>query len=365
MNLTKKALCILLIMAIVLSGPCVYALDSAAIQPVLDDTAKYIYTTVSQPTLGSMGGEWAVFGLARSGYTIPDSYFADYYRRIEEYVISSNGVLNQRKFTEYARLIVALTSIGKDPTNVAGYNLLTPLGDYESTTRQGINGAIWALIALDCKGYQMPVNPSAKTQATRDMYIEYILSRQLDSGGFTLRFTGPDAQADVDVTAMVIQALSKHLYRSDIKDATDKALSCISAMQSENGGFSYLGIDNSESCIQAIVALCEMGISIDDPRFVKNGNTLWDNLLSYYSIGNGFSHNIGMQSNIMASEQGLYALAALERFANGKSSLYNMNDEHIGQTEPATELKEKQINMDLLVKIISQCLNYKSLFIQR
>lgn len=61
-------------------------------------------------------------------------------------------------------------------------------------------------------------------------------------------------------------------------------------------------------------------------RFTKDGHTVADNLLIYYEKGKGFKHTIDGESNQMASEQGFYALAALDRLANGKSSLYRMTD---------------------------------------
>lgn len=99
--------------------------------------------------MGSIGGEWAVLGLARSGYAVPEEYYQNYYQTVEEYVKACGGVLHETKYTEYSRVIIVLTAIGKDPTNVAGYNLLTALGDYDKTIWQGTNGPIWALIALD------------------------------------------------------------------------------------------------------------------------------------------------------------------------------------------------------------------------
>ena len=44
--------------------------------------------------------------------------------------------------------MLALTAIGKDPASVAGFNLLKPLADFEQVTKQGINGTIFALLAL-------------------------------------------------------------------------------------------------------------------------------------------------------------------------------------------------------------------------
>ena len=90
---------------------------------------------------------------------VPANYYDDYYARVEKYVKNCAGVLHERKYTEYSRVILALTAIGRDPSNVAGYNLLTPLGDFEKTIWQGLNGPIWALIALDSGSYDIPEKP--------------------------------------------------------------------------------------------------------------------------------------------------------------------------------------------------------------
>lgn len=77
----------------------------------------------------------------------------------------------------------------------------------------------------------------------------------------------------------------------------------------------------SESCVQMIVALCELGIELDDPRFVKNGNTMLDNLMTFYRQGEGFLHTqSGSGSNQMATEQGFYGLVAAQRAAEGRAA---------------------------------------------
>ena len=112
------------------------------IDTVLKDTAKYLYQTVKEAQVGSIGGEWAVIGLARSGYDVPDEWFEAYYDNLEEYTIKKEGVLHKKKYTDYSRVTLALTAIGGDPADVAGYDLLKPLGDFDKTIWQGING--WA-----------------------------------------------------------------------------------------------------------------------------------------------------------------------------------------------------------------------------
>lgn len=314
-----------LIISILVMGNTVASLAATEgdINAAINDTANYIQKTIKSPQVGSIGGEWAVIGLARSGYVVNESYYQAYYSNLEEYVKACDGVLSTRKYTDYSRVILALTAIGKDPTNVAGYNLLTPLGDYDKTIWQGINGPIYALIALDSGNYMIPVNTSAKTQATRDMYVNKILSCQLTDGGFAQSGTS----ADPDITAMALQALSQYQDKADVRKAIDRALTCLSNLQNSAGDFSSDGSSYLESLSQIIVALGELGISIDDSRFIKNGNSLVDNLLKYYVKGSGFKHTLDSSvSDQMSTEQALYALVSVQRNINGENSLYDMSD---------------------------------------
>lgn len=320
----KRSTGLLLALSMIISLCCpAFAAAESAVSSAVSDTALYILNTVKTPQVSSVGGEWAILGLARSGCDVPEEYFDAYYENVEEYVRDCNGVLSEKKYTEYSRIILALTSIGRDPSNVSGYNLLTALGDFDKTVWQGINGAVFALLALDSGGYDMPVNSSAATQATRGMYVDGILSRQLADGGFSLAGTG---SAEPDITAMALQALSKYQERDDVKAATEKALACLSDMQASSGGFADSKSVCAESAAQVIVALTELGVPLDDSRFVKNSNSLVDNLLTYYVKGNGFTHDEGNSGDQMATEQAFYALVAALRAENGKNSLYRMSD---------------------------------------
>lgn len=319
----KKIISIFLSFTILFSlSLSAFAYDTNKVNATLESVGNYLYETVKEPQVASIGGEWAVLGLARCDMDIPDEYFENYYQRVTRYVKDCGGVLHNKKYTEYSRVIVALTAIGKNPQNVAGYNLLTPLGDYEKTIWQGVNGAIWALIALDSGNYDMPNNPNAKVQATREMYINHILEKQTPDGGWALS----GDVADPDVTGMALQALSKYQSNDKVKSATEKALNCLSNMQKENGGFSSYETENSESSVQVIVALCALGISVDDVRFVKNGKSVIDNLFSFYDNGKGFKHIHGDSTNLMATEQCFYALVALKRANEGRNTLYDMSD---------------------------------------
>ena len=119
--------------------------------------AAYLLKSIPEPGVASIGGEWAVIGLARSAETLPKGYTDSYYKKLEAQLQETKGILHSRKYTEYARTALAVTAIGKDPRQVAGYNLLKPLADFDQTTWQGINGPVFALLALDAGDYPMPI----------------------------------------------------------------------------------------------------------------------------------------------------------------------------------------------------------------
>ena len=273
----------------------------------------------------AFGSEWLVIALARSGREVPDSYYDSVVKAVQD----AGGVLSDRKFTEYSRTILALTAIGKDPTNVGGYDLLARLADMDDVTFQGLNGAIFALIALDSNKYDVPAVADGGKQVTRDGLVAYILDQQLSDGGWALS----GDSADPDMTAMALQALAA--YRTGdkaVQSAVDKALKTLSDMQQADGGYSSWGTLNSESCAQVIIALAALGIDpAKDSRFAKNGLTVLDALLSF-ALDGGFRHTADGERNDMATEQALCALTAYARLLDGKTALYDMTDVLGGQT---------------------------------
>lgn len=285
-------------------------------------TGEFLHQSVAEPAFGSVGGEWLILGLARSGLEISDEYYETYFQNLSAHTAQQGGVLHAKKYTEYSRVILAVTAIGRDPSDVGGFNMLQPLADFEQTVFQGINGPIFALLALDSGNYEIPQNTTDNTQVTRDMYVDYIINAQLPEGGWA--FAG--GEAEIDVTAMALQALAKYQNRKDVAEAVDKGLAILSDRQNENGSYQYSATEQAscESVAQVIVALAELSVSLDDSRFVKNGKTLLDALLQFQQADGGFSHLVDGETDLLATEQAFYALVAANRVAQGESSLYRM-----------------------------------------
>ncbi len=285
----------------------------------------------STPTVSSAGGEWLALGLARSGRTVPEGY----YTNVVNYVkanINEAGQLHRSKSTDNSRVILALTAAGYDVTNVGGYNLLNGLSDLSYLKMQGINGPVWALIALDSHNYTVTGN-----QVTRDTLIGCILSVQLADGGFSVS----GDSADPDMTAMAMQALAPYYGTNEkVTAAVDRAVTTLSEIQKEDGGYAAAGSAETtcESCAQVITALTALGINPDtDARFIKNGNSVLKALSAFSVADGGFKHTLSGSRDGMATEQGYYALVSYVRMSEGKTSLYRMTDVVIRAENPKTE----------------------------
>lgn len=286
----------------------------------LEQTATWLVDTIPEANFGTIGGEWLILGLARSGLEIPESYFTVYGENLAAYTAQQDGVLHNRKYTEYSRVILAWTAMGRDATDVGDFDLTQPLADFNQTVFQGINGPIFALLALDSGNYSIPEYTGEGVQATKEGYLTYILTAQTSDGGWTLS----GDTADVDLTAMALQALAKYQDRPDVTEAVEKALELLSKKQDTTGGFPVADGETSESLAQVIVALTELGIPLTDARFVKDGHTVLDRLLEFQMESGGFRHIPEGEEDLMATEQSFYALVAVARAERGDSTLYTM-----------------------------------------
>ena len=217
----------------------------------------YLYNENEAPSFGSIGGEWIIYGLGHAGYAMRDAYLAAYRKSVEKALEEGyrgvKGIFHDKKFTDYSRVIVAMSAVGMDATNVDGYDLTAPLADFVNVKWQGMNGPIWALIALDSGNYEVPKRTDAypygtltpeetDRQNSRQKMINFILANQFDDGGWNLQPKdngggGYNAVSDVDMTGMAIIALAPYMKQAKVKKAIDRAITYLSKQQKADGGF--------------------------------------------------------------------------------------------------------------------------------
>lgn len=292
----------------------------------------YIQSAVSAPVVSYLFGEWAVLGQARAKVPLSEAYIAAYYEKVVAYVkanIGSDGILrkpddkNTPVITDNERIILALTAIGKDPTNVGGENLLKALQNKDimqvtDTSNTDINGLVMGLLALNSRNYTSDTS----------WLVQAVLAQQNEDGSWRAS-ADTKPVGDVDMTAMALQALAPYYKdggNETVNTAVEKALNWLS-------GKYRSGYDSSESCAQVVIALSALNLDANtDARFTKTveGKTLsvLGNLLQYRVAENGgFKHQFADKAvNEMATEQALCAMAAYARFTEKANALYDMTD---------------------------------------
>lgn len=318
------------------------SVEIVKIKNILEDMAETTTEEITYPKFGPVAGEWLILALARGNQEVPEGYYDKYYADVVKELESKKGILTSNKYTEYSRLILGLSSIGVDPTDVGGYNLFDYLQDLDKIKLQGINGPTYALLAYNSNDYDFPASDDEKSIATEDALIQAILDEQLDDGGFAL--SKAVGVTDIDITAMVLQALSAYQDREDVKAATDKALEKIEKLESEDGYFIYYGIENCESLSQVIIALTSLGINpANDDRFVKGDYNLVDNLIdSFYEDGKGFKHTESGSVSESPTQQAVIALTSYLRLLQGETDIYDMTDAETLINKVDTEPSDKE-----------------------
>ena len=348
-----------------------YAAEQSTIYSIATDIINWKKSTVGSNAdgylmndgflslAGTTPGDWYPIGLGRLGIADNQTGYLAVINETVQKRYQTAEKLDRTKATEWHRISLAVLASGGDPRHmgVNGEIDLIADGTYNrgltvSPGRQGINGWIWGLIALDSKRYEVP----SDAVNTREDFIVEILRTQRSDGGFAL--TGE--VSDVDITAMAIQALAPY-YNSEtvyfytssvvktsegayaecskpVREVIDESVAWLSSVQCSEGDFSSWGMQNVESTAQVLVALSTLGVdALHDSRFIKNGNTVLDGILKYRLSNGGFVHSFTYdpdnptslpdKANTMASEQVLYALVSLWRYQNGMRSLYDMRDE--------------------------------------
>lgn len=153
----QKSACVILTFGLLLSLFGTRAANvSVSLEEALDSVSAYCFEKVSEPGYGS---EWYLYCFAVAGYELPDAYQSTYEKALRAHVKACGGVLDARKYTEYARVVLALTALGRDPTAVAGYDLTLPLADFDASLRSAITATtLWK--RSSCRKFTRAVFPA-------------------------------------------------------------------------------------------------------------------------------------------------------------------------------------------------------------
>ena len=314
-NICKKrllGLLLTLLTAIYVLPVSAASMPGSDFETAYESVLEYLQNEVT-PTVGSTGGEWAVFALARAGVIDAQSDWAQGYLAALDRALEDEEIAGS---TDYERVTLAVTALGIDAEDYNGRDLTEIYKTYNS--RLGVNGKTFALLSLGSKPYL----------GDTDLYVQALVEAALSGGGWSLR---PDGDADIDVTAMAIQALAPYYeYEPQVMEVVDSGLCWIRSEQDEEtGGFVGVeGLVSTCSTAQVIVALTAMCIDpAGDEWTTDDGRSALDALLDHYNADGGyFGEFDDLTPDQMATEQAAYAMAAYQRFLCGDASLYDMSD---------------------------------------
>lgn len=261
------------------------------------------------------GDEWVVFLLAREN-KLTAAQAQAYLNSIEK--TYTNPKSSALKPTTLARVILTVSALGKDASNLKGINLVQLLCN-RKMIGEGSNEAAWSLIALDSRGYEIPND----AKWNRDSIIDAVLTFQNKNGGFGLN---SNESADADLTAMCIQGLAPYYGTNEkVKTAVDSALAYLKKQMDRN-----CDLGTSEGTAQTIIALTALKIDpLDETSgFAKSkARNLLTALEAYRVDGSGFKHMLNdAKVNNMSAIQAMQALVAYDRYRSGKPALYDLKD---------------------------------------
>ena len=295
--------------------------------------------------------EWNIFSILRSGATIEQGKLDKYYESVVKQLNTSS---KNMRVTDLARVALALEAMGKNPTDVGGFNVLEAIYNHKDMMTDSSNCPIFGLLALDGRNYEIPKN----AKWSRKDLVEQILKFQKASGGFGLSLDNDTT--GIDMTGMALQALAPYYEDADypeVEPAVDKALKHFQDNITINAGFLDMGSENSCTTAQVLTAVSALNIdpTVKENGFVQNGNNMISNLHTYKKDA-GFAWQATMQGQEMATQQVTYALVAYQRMEEGQTRLYDFTDvpEEKPSVDPEEEDKKAAKEVEDQIKAIGE-----------
>ena len=278
-----------------------------------DVLAQKIYDTTFKggeyvPGVEDSSGLYTVFSLARAGFKA-DKFYDSFYAKVKAQLgaiktstgkfyddtnkkyVSQESILKDGAASQtYAKIALCVTALGKDASNVNGFNLIEKLADksvYEASSIYSRETTI--LMAIDSKNYELPTGDNYLTRA------ELVNKTAADTDNQIA--TSIDWNS-IDSAVMQIQPLCVYqtkdvdgVDKSAVKKACDKVLNFMYNKQGADGtyGDSY-SASNVWTTAQVMITAGLFGIDAateeNGTDFIKNGVTLYDDALAFVDTDN-------------------------------------------------------------------------------
>ena len=254
---------------------------------------------------------------------------------------SSEYYMGNKGATFSKEAVRALTVLGMNPADVDGLDYLAPLTSLDGKEFRELSDSLMDIDAVDPSVWRAR---GVDVNVLVDEYAAAMIEYQMPNGKFddhykyvlekgddwqTSKFTNRD---EVKLNANIVEALAAHQDKEYIAKAVENAIEYLSSVQFADGSFPGRdGQPDGEATLAVLDMMNAAGISLDDERFVKNGNTVADGLRTFYIDGLGFVSKTEVEadaesltelpsyeSHVMDFSSAVSALTYLQAAENGK-----------------------------------------------
>lgn len=291
-------------------------------------------TIVSEGALSHLAKEILSMSEAGGG-KLPEEQRAQLESLVEMLSGASGEYLMGRKANTYSPVLVqAMKALDMDPADVNGMDFLAPLTNLSAMDTAEYREALMDFDSVDASMWR---KRGVDADTVVDKYAAGILQYQTADGQFDpyASYSGivtPILRDYVQYTAENVTALAPHADKEYISKAIDRAIEYLSSVQLSDGSFPGMtGTSNGEATLAVLEMMEALGISLDDPRFVKNGNTAADAMKTFYVDGVGFLSSFEVEAPlddlgslpvyadpVMDASAAVSALTYLQAAENGK-----------------------------------------------
>ena len=222
-------------------------------------------------------------------------------REIMTVIVGAGGetYLGRASYTYAAGAVRAMQYLGMNPGDINGLDYIAPLTNTSKaapTSTQDFNSYLYDIASIDPEVWR---SRGVDSDMLAEQFITRVLADQTLDGGFDGYYgysvatakEGETAigQGNVPETISALSALASYRDKENVAAAIEAGLTYLSSVQLADGSFECWGdTPNGAVTLSMLNLMDKLDISIDDERFVKNGNTVADAMRTFYVDGVGF-----------------------------------------------------------------------------
>lgn len=219
---------------------------------------------------------------------------------------SSEYYMGQTSSTYAAGAVRAMQYLDMDPSDINGLDYLAPLTNTSKaapTSSQDFNSYLEDISSIEPSVWR---SRGIDRDVLAERFITRVLADQTPDGGFDNYYGVNIEQGHADTswrddaryTAETLTVLAPYADKEYVAKAIDAGLEYLSSVQLADGSFANMSKETPDGEVTlAVLKMMEvLDISLEDERFVKNGNTVADAMRTFYVDGVGFISNFDVKA---------------------------------------------------------------------